>query len=138
MAVMQFGSRHGTVTLGGSSGRIQGIEQALRYVRNVTARHEQIAEQMIVAEALKIFNESQFLCPIDKGLLRASGDIVVKGKGFKTVVYIIYGMYYAIYVHEDPIAHHDPPTSWKYVEIPMRKYGPGVVGRIRKEFQRRQ
>jgi hypothetical protein len=34
---------------------------------------------------------------------------------------------YARFVHENPYAYHAPPTQWKFLEMPLREYGPLVA-----------
>jgi hypothetical protein len=42
------------------------------------------------------------LVPVQTGVLRASGDVRVTGKGFSTVVHTSFGTDYGIWVHEVP------------------------------------
>jgi len=65
-----------------------------------------------------IFDESQYLVPVDKGFLKASGKVLVEGTGLNTVISIQYGgptAPYAWIVHQDPTKHHDPPTQDHYL-----------------------
>lgn len=67
-----------------------------------------------------VFKESQQLVPVDKGVLKASGGLNFVGKGFDALAVINYGVYYAIYVHEDVGKYH-PNGQAKFVENPLRR-----------------
>ncbi len=77
----------------------------------------------------KIYDDSQFLVPVDKGPLRASGDklvVVMLGANMQSLTVVgevTYGkgLDYAVYVHEDPSKHHDPPTQAKFLEDPVKQ-----------------
>jgi hypothetical protein len=95
-------------------------------------------------EALRIFEESQHLVPVDTGNLRSSGHVtppVILGS--KIEVVIGYGgaaAGYAIFVHEIPpppeqspggrSARHNPPTQYKYLEQPALAAVPGMQERV--------
>lgn len=76
-----------------------------------------------------VVGEAQELCPKDTGALAASaswsqarmvGNDVVVEIGFNTV--------YAVFVHENLSAHHDPPTSAKFLEIAVRVNADSLNG----------
>lgn len=65
-----------------------------------------------------IYMESQRLVPVNKGVLKMTGEKVVTGKGIGTQIAIQYGgelAPYAWVVHEDPTKFHTPPTQDHYL-----------------------
>lgn len=65
------------------------------------------------------FQPSQHLVPVDTERLKKSGRLKIVGKDLGLAVQITYDTPYAIYVHENPFAHHEPPTQWKFVDTPV-------------------
>lgn len=68
-----------------------------------------------------VMNESQTLCPVEFGNLRASGyvsDPVVLADG-TILLSIGYSSEYAVYVHEIVTNYHKPPTMAKFLELPL-------------------
>ena len=73
-----------------------------------------------------LLEKSQEIVPVDTGALHDSGYVVVSGSGFGSEVAVGYSMEYAVYVHEDLRARHNPGTSAKYLEKPMRQYSANL------------
>ena len=88
------------------------------------------------------FEPSQILCPVDTSRMKESGKIRVTGTGEKTALVITYDTPYAIYVHENPFARHEPPTQWKFVATPIAENKPaflrGLKGKYLEHFARRK
>lgn len=63
--------------------------------------------------AKDIYNESQILCPVDKGYLKRSGRIKINSDGTYRVEY---KELYAMYVHELIGTKHKQPTQAKFLE----------------------
>jgi hypothetical protein len=82
-------------------------------------------------EARLVMNESQDQCPVEFGVLKASGrvDDPVETEG-KMSIAMSYSTNYAVYVHENLEAHHDPPTKAKFLEDPLRQALPDIPGNI--------
>lgn len=76
--------------------------------------------QAVWYELAKVMNESKKLCPVDTGALRGSGHVpepeVSEGNIRATLGY---SEAYAWWVHENLLAHHEPPTQAKFLEIPL-------------------
>lgn len=69
------------------------------------------AAQTVLAKAL-------VLCPKDTGALRKTGTVVVTGRGFGAKAKVEFGgpeAPYALYVHENPDAYHEPPTTHRFL-----------------------
>jgi hypothetical protein len=79
-----------------------------------------------------VMNESKRECPVDKGFLRASGNVddpIVTSEGF--AITLEYPMEYAVYVHENLEANH-PTGKAKFLEDPMMAHLgelPDTIGR---------
>ena len=57
--------------------------------------------------------------PYRTGALYRSGKVVVTGRGGRAVVRVVFGgpgIEYALYVHENPMMYHTPPTMYKYLD----------------------
>jgi len=72
-----------------------------------------------------VLTQSEIICPIKTGDLRATGNlskpITENGVVSQT---ISYGSDYALYVHERLDLAHKPPTSAKFLEISLRANEP--------------
>lgn len=62
---------------------------------------------------------AMILCPVDTGRLRGSAYSAAASIGGATVGVIGFRTNYAIYVHENLLAHHEPPTQAKFLEVPL-------------------
>ena len=85
-------------------------------------------------EAQVIFAQSQNLVPVRYGILRGSGTVVPPTRGAQGIEVVIgYGGAahpYAAAVHENLHSRHTPPTSAKYLEIPVMQAIPGLMSRV--------
>lgn len=84
------------------------------------------------------FEISQERVPYLTGALHDSGYLDVGQEGYKTVVHIGYAEdgdpEYAAFVHEDPIAYHKPPTSYKFLQGPLEEDSENIKRRIEQGF----
>ena len=65
--------------------------------------------------------ESQLVVPVQLGNLKNSAYTRARGQGFTTVVRVGYTAGYAIYVHEDMNARHNPGQTAKFLQRPARE-----------------
>ncbi len=81
--------------------------------------------QVILGESIKI-------CPVEFGPLRASGYVSEPeiGPDGSIKVKIGYSKDYAVYVHEILTNYHNPPTSAKFLEIPLISHSSSMIGNI--------
>lgn len=107
-------------------------------------RNPKVLAKALYGEAEDIMRESKLIVPVDTGTLRSSGHVEQpKIAGMKTSVTLGYGgaaSGYAIPVHEIPpppmksrggrSARHNPPTQWKYLEMPFKKARRGLTERL--------
>jgi hypothetical protein len=75
---------------------------------------------MILAGSL-LQRESQKIVPIDKDVLRPSAFTRAEKEGGRDVVTVGYEANYAIFVHEDTTAQHDPGQEAKFLTGPLKK-----------------
>jgi len=78
-----------------------------------------------------ILEESNKLCPIVTGDLRESGEVQQSGHGFATRIRVVYTASYAVYVHENLDAYHEPPTQAKFLEETLRRNRKDIQRAIR-------
>jgi len=84
-------------------------------------------EQALAAVLEEVKEESQRLVPYDTGLLHDSAYVQVDRSGSgQLTAYAGYDTDYAIFVHENPDAYHDPPTQWKFLEEPFMRMQPDI------------
>ena len=90
--------------------------------------------QALYREGAAIFEESQDEVPVDTTLLKTSGKLgFPQIEGSSVVVEISYGGAageYALDVHEDLEARHQPGKKAKYLEDPARRRIKGMDGRL--------
>lgn len=79
---------------------------------------------------------SQIVVPVDTGRLRASAFTAKEGSGFSAKVTVGYTTPYAIYVHEDLDAHHEPGKIAKYLTQPALEHADELREIIRYEARR--
>ncbi len=93
---------------------------------------------MLMADALEkaahvLLNASQKLVPVDTGELKKSGKVVVKGRGFSAVAYVIYEARYAVWVHENLQSYHEPPTQARYLADAVPKVRGTIAAMLKKQ-----
>jgi hypothetical protein len=98
-----------------------------------------LAAQALNEEAEEIMTRAKSITPVDTGRLRRSGR-VQHATPQHLIARMTFGTKYALAVHEIPAppdkssggrsAHHDPPTSWKYLEIPLNHRAKTFAGRV--------
>jgi hypothetical protein len=72
-------------------------------------------------------------CPVDTGDLKGSekDELVVDSEDEHTRE-ISYDTPYAVYVHEIPVSHYNPPSAqWKFLETPVRLNESKLVENIK-------
>ena len=120
----------------GSSGSIismsvVGLRELQRKIEDFSRAGGHLNEEMedAVTEALESVKElSQSLCPVDTGRLRDSAQVtVVRGKNGSMKGTVTYDTPYAFFVHENPDAYHNPPTTFKFLEIAFAERRPQMV-----------
>jgi tetrahydromethanopterin S-methyltransferase subunit B len=133
----------GPVTAGGKSGK--GFTMALLNLDDITQYLREEIEDVVddleevlapaLTDLVKI--PSQKIVPVDTGALHDSAFVsVVRVGKWRIFAVVGYDTPYAIYVHEIP-ARHDPPTSWKFLEIAFAQNLERLEKRIIRDVRRR-
>lgn len=76
---------------------------------------------------------SQLLVPVEFGDLKGSAFTRYEGDGWDTVVRVGYTKEYAVYVHENMIAHHDIGQA-KYLQEPAETRRREMAALYKKEM----
>lgn len=77
-----------------------------------------------------VFEESQYLVPVDTGELKASGFLEADRRGAQ-IGYAKRGdPFYAVFVHEQLENYHEPPTQAKFLQQPLEEQMDEIPGRI--------
>lgn len=110
------------------------IDSPKEIVESLTALRDRAPAELaegIWRFASTVMNESAKICPVDTGFLRGSRYIN------KPVMYedeinlnLGYSAEYAIYVHENLLAQHKPPTQAKFLEVPLIQHAPEMLEEI--------
>lgn len=98
---------------------ITGVQETIaaigRRKRGLERTTQDVLEQcgqIILKLALKFV-------PVRTGTLHSTGRVKTTGTGKRAKVNVFFGgrlAPYAVYVHENPLAYHNPPTMYKFLE----------------------
>jgi hypothetical protein len=86
---------------------------ALAGLETVSVRALGVGLSRIAVACLK---RSQSYVPVDTGFLKSTGDVTTRGDGQDLQALITYSAPYAVFVHENLAAYHEPPTGAKFLE----------------------
>jgi len=100
---------------------LKGVTEALK-------KHPELITRTVEIELFKqgniIMTQAKELTPVLTGALRSSGYVEspkrVKDKILVTMGFGGTAQKYAVYVHENMTARHNPPTQAKFLETPAR------------------
>lgn len=134
--------------------------EVLGRLEDLARRKPEAFQRGLIKAGLRLQRESQNLCPVDTGALKSSAytrlvravpppqtgfwnsvkRMVKKFAGKESPapmaeVEVGYTMSYAIYVHEDPNAHH-PVGQYKFLEQPARQLRPQLLQDVINEVER--
>lgn len=102
----------------------QGVDLVLKLFGKLTANARAAVPETMDKMASIILTRALKYVPVATGALRASGRKEVWGTGLKTQMRVFFGgpgVHYAVYVHENPLMYHEPPTSSKYLARASRE-----------------
>jgi hypothetical protein len=116
---------------------LQGVQGVLDHFRAAQNLKKRQVERGLRKAGLFLLRQSLKVVPVDTGALKNSGRLHITGSGFGTIVWIEYGMNYAIYVHENMSARHKPGKIAKFVETPMRENAGKISAILLKELSMR-
>ncbi len=101
---------------------VVGVPAVISRLKRLKDLGEIAAEDAVNGSAEILLREANKICPIDTGDLRESGTILKDGDGFNATAAVVYEAPYAVYVHENLEAFHQPPTQAKWLEETWRRY----------------
>ncbi len=108
--------------------RVESTEEMLRSLQTFAEAWPSEMAQAAWQGGAAVLNVSRRMCPVDTGFMRGSAyeaePVVQDGH---VSVELGYGADYSIYVHENLLAHHKPPTQAKFLEIPLIQAAPRMV-----------
>jgi len=117
--------------------KLDGLEDFENFAARAETVNKALSRAMF-AEATTVLNESKKIVPVDLGTLKNSGKVKKPQVGKKGVsVDITYGgaaAPYALYVHEDPDAQHDPGKTYKYLERPFLAHADKFARNVKVAF----
>jgi len=119
---------------------MRGVNEMIRTIRQIADKFPDRVAQALYLEAQIEMTEAKRRTPVDvtphaphPGQLRASGYVeepVRHGRNISvTMAFGGAAVDYAIYVHENPDAHH-VVGQWKYLESVINESRPHMLGRI--------
>lgn len=113
---------------------IQESAKAVGKLRRVTNKAGAKGLRKALTYLLK---ESNKITPKKTGALRKSGTVSIIQTEPQPKGVILYGVYYAIYVHEDLTKHHAAGTSAKFLEktVKNKRYISKARGMITNEIE---
>jgi hypothetical protein len=97
----------------GEAMRKKGMEYSLAY------------RAAIHASGLEVQRIATPITPVDTGRLRGTLRTHRQDKPLR--VYVSADTQYAVYVHENERAHHDPPTQAKYLSEALARFRPKMM-----------
>lgn len=123
-------------------------DQLVADLTRIKREYPKEMERAVWQEGALIMNESQRQCPVAEGRLRATREDhteVPRGEDRmpdepdvqpgKISLKLGYYTEYAIYVHENPKAYHQPPTKWKFLEDPLMERAPKIARNLLKRVE---
>jgi hypothetical protein len=117
--------------------KIEGTEKMKLKLTAIGKLYPNIAKAALRKEAEDIMREAKLITPVDTGTLRSSGH-VKQDHGHEIAVTLGFGgaaAPYAVFVHENLMSRHKPPTRAKFLEMPLRKAMIGMVGRLARSMR---
>lgn len=115
---------------------VGGVKVVLKNLRRYKKMIPKNVHRGMKKAGLFLQRKSQEVVPVDTGHLKSSAFTRGEGEGKNFIVIVGYTASYAIYVHENPNAFHLPPTQWKFLEDPAKRYRREMHLIIAREGQR--
>lgn len=119
----------GTVAMSG----MVGVAKALK---NREKKYFKALSDGIKLAGLFVQRESMLIVPVDTGHLKGSADTKHTGEGLSTVVSVSYSAIYAVFVHENLDASHQPGKESKFLESVIRDKREEIIGIVFKTAER--
>lgn len=115
----------------------QGLDEVSRVLGRARTA-ERVMARAVFSEAETVLNESKKIVPVDTGVLKNSGAVsppqIEPGAVEVEITYGGAAAPYALYVHEDPDARHEPGKTYKYLEIPVMAHKDKFARNVKIRF----
>jgi hypothetical protein len=119
--------------------KLRGEEQMIANLRRLAREEPHKVGRALYEEGEDIMREAKLITPVDTGTLRGSGHVRLPEIKLGSVsVELGFGgaaAPYAIYVHENLTARHNPPTRAKYLEEPLKAAQRGMAARLARKLK---
>jgi hypothetical protein len=112
-----------------------GVEATIKAIRDKWYRTGIGLSNGLKSSMEMVLEETLPITPIEYGPLRESGHVEVVGSRFNAEASVVFDAPYAVYVHEDPDAYHEPPTQYKFLETTVRRLRSDIVKKVGYEIQ---
>lgn len=96
--------------------KLQGAEFVFRDLKRVRLFTRAKAKKITHDFAEKVLVRSRYYVPKDTLALLDSSHLEETQAWFGYTSAVVYETHYAVYVHENPVPYHAPPTQFKYVD----------------------
>ncbi len=117
--------------------RMSGVSSVLGRLKRSKSTTARGVERGLKQGGLFLQRESQLIVPVDTSNLKGGAFTRnVGGGGFDTDIIIGYVADYAVYVHEDLQARHQPGKQAKFLEQPAREKKGEIIRIIKNEAKR--
>lgn len=124
-----------TAPRGAYAGVLSGFEATMYLFKKYENDVDQWLDNELEDLAHAVLGRALYYCPetqpdslwapgnpdFGPGYLRSTGQVVMDGQHRWSV---IFGAWYAAYVHEIPTYYHAPPTRWKFLEVAVKEAAP--------------
>jgi len=101
--------------------KLTGVKKAIKALRREKIQRGRLLAAGLKRAGLFLQRESQKVVPVEWSTLKNSAFTRAFGTGAKTEVIVGYTAGYAVYVHEDLQARHNPGQQAKFLEGPARE-----------------
>lgn len=115
---------------------VTGLKKLEKQFGKAKAKYVKGYRRGLIKAGLFLQREAMLLCPVDKGVLRATANTRHEGEGADIVVIVSFGTNYAIFVHEDLNAKHKPGKQAKFLEQPFREKHDRMMEIINEEIEK--
>lgn len=117
---------------------IKGKDVMQRAMRLLEDRGPKAMGAALWKEGNAVMTNAKAITPVDTGALKGSGVVnlpeIINNEVSVSLAFGGAASNYAVYVHEDPKARHNPPTQYKFLEQPLLEAANGMGQRIAQEL----
>lgn len=116
--------------------QVIGDKRLKAWLRKEKIQNETSIERGLVKGGLALQRFSQQIVPVDTSNLKNSARTIKNGRGLNTEVMVIYEAEYAIFVHEDLYANHEPGKEAKFLEKPANERRQEIIQAVYEEARK--